>query len=388
MSVLAGSFEDQAPATRHEAIASGGACGSVSAARVDGLRLRHQLRAGGLDDRHVAALEELDGRWPPLLVWAHHPEVLLDGAHRLEAARRLGHSTVQVVAFQGDADEAFVETVRRNIGHGLPLTVPDRTRAGQQVLNRHPDWSDRRIAEACGLSPHTVARLRASLPPADTPRSRRVAAKTATATATAVVGPPRVAVGLGPSKATGAPRKPAKTLDSPSTSDFPSVSDSATGERIIDIESRLGRDGKNRPAQPGMLRDRVLEAIKANPDGSLRQIAAVAKVSPETVRRIRRELEEPGGPDITLLASLRAPEEADTDWREDPALCGNPGFVTWLDRTDPSGDLEGFAMGVPLSRVYQLSDEARRRAARWAAFAEVLESRARARARNQGYSLT
>lgn len=350
------------------------------------LRVGHQLRAGGLDDRHVKALAELEGRWPPLLVWAQHPEVVLDGAHRLEAARRLRLNTVQVAAFHGDADEAFVETVRRNITHGLPLTVPDRTRAGEQVLARHPGWSDRRIAEACGLSPHTVARLRAPLPPADTPRSKGVAARAATATATAVatavVTPPKSRVGSVVSTANGSARKPVAAAGAAKTAA------SSNDERIIEIESRLGRDGKNRPAQPGLLRDRVLEAIKANPAGSLRQIAAVAKVSPETVRRIRRELEGPGGPEITILAALRAPEEADTDWREDPALCGNTDLVSWLDGTDPCGDLEGLAMSVPLSRVYQLADEARRRSARWAAFAEVLESRARARARGQGYSIT
>ena len=352
--------------------------------------MRHQLRAGGLDDRHVNALAELEGRWPPLLVWAQHPEVVLDGAHRLEAARRLRQNTVQVVAFHGDADEAFVETVRRNITHGLPLTVPDRTRAGEQVLGRHPDWSDRRIAESCGLSPHTVARLRASLPPADTPRSKGVAARAGTASATAVatvsatavVTPPKSRVGSVVSTANGSARKTVAVAGA-----VKAVA-SSNGERIVDIESRLGRDGKNRPAQPGLLRDRVLEAINANPAGSLRQIAAVAKVSPETVRRIRRELEGPGGPDVTIFAALRAPEEADTDWREDPALCDNTEFVSWLDRTDPCGDLDGLATSVPLSRVYQLADEARRRSARWAAFAEVLESRARARARSQGYSLT
>jgi hypothetical protein len=132
-----------------------------------------------------------------------------------------------------------------------------------------------------------------------------------------------------------------------------------------------------------MLRERVIEALRANPNGSLRQIATVAKVSPETVRRIRKEVEQPCGPDISVLAALRAPAECETDWHEDPALQANPDLVAWLDDTDPTGDLESFALSVPLSRVYELADEARRRAGRWAAFAEVLESRARSR----GYSL-
>jgi transcriptional regulator with XRE-family HTH domain len=309
----------------------------------------------------------LGGSWPPLLVWAQNPEVVLDGAHRLAAARKLGHDTVQVVAFDGTADEAFIETVRRNISHGLPLSVPDRTRAGLQILQRHPNWSDRRIAEASGLSPHTIARLRSSPPPESEPVAD---ARTKERSATSLVGTGRTGRGDRPV------RHPA-----PFAADRPIPAD-----RIVAIESRLGRDGKNRPAQPGLLRDRVMEALKANPGASLRQIAGVAHVSPETVRRIRREVEQPGGPGISVLAALRAPDEADTDWREDPALGANDALISWLDRTDPSGDIEAFALGVPLSRVYQLADEARRRAARWAAFAEILEGRARAR--TSGYSFS
>ena len=360
MSVLADSFEDQVPATsgRHPAAGATGSAGSparVETARVETLRVRSHLRSEGLDERHVAALAELEGRWPPILVWGRNSDVVLDGAHRLAAAKRIGRDTVEVIVFHGNADEAFVETVRRNIGHGLPLSVPDRAVAAQQVLRRHPDWSDRRIAEACGLSPHTVARLRASLPPADTSSGEGSVA-------------PRVEKGAASGRGKSSAKSPA----------------ACSADRIVDIESRLGRDGKNRPAQPGLLRDRVVEALRANPAGSLRQIASVAKVSPETVRRIRREVEQPGGPEMAFLAALHAPEESDTDWHEDPALCVKSDLVRWLDRTDPCGDLEEFALSVPLSRVYQLSDEARRRAARWAAFAEVLEGRARARSR--GYS--
>ena len=348
MSVVAGSLEHQAPFDD-----------LASAARVDTLVVRNHLRSEGVDESHVAALCELEGRWAPLLIWARDPKVVLDGAHRLAAARRLGHDTVQVVAFEGNADQAFVEAVRRNIGHGLPLSVADRTRAAEHILRRHRDWSDRRIAGACGLSPHTVAKLRV---------------------------PVRQARKASPAITPGQPDGPTRSKAVISTSELrksAGVVHRCADDRIVDIESRLGRDGKARPAQPGLLRERVVEALRANPTGSLRQIAGVAKVSPETVRRIRKEIDAPDGPDISILAALRAPEECDTDWRDDPALQSNGDLVCWLDQTDPAGDLESFALSVPLSRVYGLADEARRRAGRWAAFAEVLESRARSR----GYSL-
>ena len=383
MSVVAGSLEDQVPIAKRRLPAAkvNGAAkpngsrstedGAASSARVDTLVVGNHLRAAGLDEGHVAAFCELEGRWPPLLIWASQPEVVLDGAHRLAAARRLGHDTVQVLAFEGNADQAFVEAVRRNIGHGLPLSVADRTRAGEQMLRRHPDWSNRRIAEVCGLSPHTVAKLR------ETPAH---ASKEPVPIAPASTVPSAAPVATKQSKAVvrSSGHKPVPERNLRRGENQPRGDD-----RIVDIESRWGRDGKARPAQPGLLRERVVEAIRANPGGSLRQIASVAKVSPETVRRIRKEVDQPEGPDISILAALRAPAECDTDWRDDPALRSNPHLVSWLDHTDPAGDLESFALGVPLSRVYELADEARRRAGRWAAFAEVLESRVRSR----GYSL-
>lgn len=312
-------------------------------ASVEHLQVRHHLRSAGLDEAHVETLAELDGKWPPLLVWADHPSVVIDGAHRLAAARRLGHPTVQVVAFHGTADEAFVEAVRRNVGHGLPLSVGDRTTAGQQILARHPDWSDRRIAEACALSPHTVARLRSS------PKGPRPA-------------PPPFAP-----RPEGARKESAIVLQSAGT--------------VVDIESRLGRDGRCRPAQPGVIRERVVEALQANPGGSLREIASVAKVSPETVRRIRREFDGGSAPAVGLLP--RAPSGPAGDWREDPAMASSPelsDLVEWLERTEPGTELASYAGAVPLSRVYELADEGRRRAAFWTAFATALESRARGRA--------
>lgn len=300
-------------------------------AAVDQLQVRHKLRAGGLDEAHVAALAELEGDWPPLLVWAEHPNVVLDGAHRLAAARRLGLAAVRVVTFQGTSDEAFVEAVRRNVTHGLPLSVDDRMRAGEQMLARHADWSDRRIAETCALSPHTVARLRSSAS-----RGRPAAAAAAR---------------------------------------------SGSSARVVDIESRLGRDGKCRPAQPGIIRERVVEALQANPSGSLREIAGVAKVSPETVRRIRRDLE--GAPPPAVGTLPRVPPAPAEDWKADPAMVSSPELAVlleWLERTEPGTELASFAASVPLSRVYELADEGRRRAAFWTAFATALEARARGRA--------
>ena len=99
------------------------------------------------------------GSWPPIVVWGEHP-VVLDGCHRVEAARRLGRHTVRAIRFLGSPEEAFVEAIRRNVHHGLPLSITDRRRAAECVLVRNPEWSDRRIGSLCGLSDKSVGRLR------------------------------------------------------------------------------------------------------------------------------------------------------------------------------------------------------------------------------------
>jgi hypothetical protein len=54
---------------------------------------------------------------------------VLDGMHRVRAAILRGDAVIAAVFFDGDADAGFVEAVRANISHGLPLTVADRKAA-------------------------------------------------------------------------------------------------------------------------------------------------------------------------------------------------------------------------------------------------------------------
>lgn len=310
--------------------------GEVEELPISELELGEGVRSGGLDESHVELLMESAESWPPVVVWGDH-SLVIDGLHRVEAARRLGRRTVPAIRFMGSADEAFLESVRRNVNHGLPLTIGDRRRAVRRVLTRNPEWSDRRIASFCGLSDKTVGRLRR-----------------------AVSG--------------------------------------------IQVDRRVGRDGKVRPVQAGQVRDRVRQALEENPRGSLRAIAAVAGASPETVRSVRanllaRESEIQAGeaptslrrtdrPVMSLLTLLQpAPEEEPSgptpdgsDWLTDRALsaCGDGGdFARWFDSTNVTEDWHSFVWTVPIGRVYDVVDEARRRAATWTSFASLLESRTR-----------
>jgi hypothetical protein len=308
------------------------------------------IRSGNLDDDHVALLMETADQWPPIVVWGDEC-LVVDGAHRLEAARRLGRTTVAAVRFLGTQDEAFVESVRRNVDHGLPLTLGDRRRAAHRVLAGHPEWSDRRIGSLCGLSGKSVGRLRR-----------------------------RESSGL-----------------------------SGTAGVVVHLQRRIGRDGKTRPVQPGEVRDRIRRALDENPDGSLRAIAAIAGSCPETVRTVRAQLiqdQAAEGRMVSMDAVAQGPgqvrsarsvirvgtdrsadDQAATSngrdghaWAADLALlsCGDRGeFARWFGGNHVDDEWHRYVWTVPMGRVYDIVDEARRRAASWTAFASLLESRTR-----------
>ncbi|MEU4802868.1 ParB/RepB/Spo0J family partition protein [Actinosynnema sp. NPDC023587] len=127
------------------------------------LRVGQSPRRGGEDPEHVQLLAETEGELPPITVLKSSMEVV-DGAHRLSAARLRGDRTIPVRFFDGDPADAFVHSVRVNVRHGLPLSQADRTAAAARIIASHPDWSDRKVAAISGLSSKVVASLRRSGP--------------------------------------------------------------------------------------------------------------------------------------------------------------------------------------------------------------------------------
>ncbi len=270
---------------------------------------------------------------------------MIDGAHRVAAAGRLGMARIEAVWFDGSAADAYVEFVRRNVAHGLTLTVHERKAAAARVLRDHPLWSDRRVAEVCALSPKTVGRVR--------------------------------------SDAACCPNEEDPHSD----------------------ELREGRDHRLRPVRPGSARARVLEALEVQPDASLRTIAAAAGVSPETVRLVRMNLADGKLADGKLADGTLADEVAapasvepveplppespgpagnsEPSWQVDAALASFPhgdDFLAWFERTALHGSDLSWVDTIPLGRVYLVADEARRRSETWLRFARAVEARA-ARAR-------
>jgi hypothetical protein len=116
-------------------------------------------RSAGEVTEHTRLLAESAGVLPPILV--HRPSMrVIDGMHRLGAAKLRGEETVSVEFFDGDEAEAFVLAVKANITHGLPLTGYDREAAVTRLLELYPQRSDRWIAGVAGLGPGMVAAIR------------------------------------------------------------------------------------------------------------------------------------------------------------------------------------------------------------------------------------
>lgn len=126
---------------------------------ISSLLLDKSPRHGGENDEHTRMLAESEDQLPPIVV--HGPSKrVIDGMHRVRAAILRGKTTIEAREYPGTQDDAFALAVRLNIAHGLPLTRAERTTAAAQIIQSHPQWSDRMIAATVGLSPKTVAKAR------------------------------------------------------------------------------------------------------------------------------------------------------------------------------------------------------------------------------------
>jgi hypothetical protein len=119
-------------------------------------------RTSGEDKAHVRALAETDAELPPILVHRSSMRVI-DGAHRIAAARLRGANTIRARFFDGDEAAAFLLAVKSNVLQGLPLTLAERKLAAQRIVRSHPQWSDRAIAAVAGLDHKTVGSIRRCL---------------------------------------------------------------------------------------------------------------------------------------------------------------------------------------------------------------------------------
>jgi ParB-like chromosome segregation protein Spo0J len=126
---------------------------------IDEVRISETPRLDGENVEHVQILAEFDGTFPPIVVQRSTMRVI-DGIHRLLAARMQNAETIDVEFFDGDDQSAFVLAVQLNMKHGLPLSRAERRAAAVRIIQSHPGWSDRAIAETVGLSHKTIGSIR------------------------------------------------------------------------------------------------------------------------------------------------------------------------------------------------------------------------------------
>ena len=129
------------------------------ASLVPGFHLRHE----GTDAAHVRLLADAAGsvKLPAILVQKRGSRII-DGMHRVEAAKLRGEWTIGARMVDCTDSEALVLAVKSNTLHGLPLSRADRISSAKRILAAHADWSDRAVAGITGLSAKAIASLRNS----------------------------------------------------------------------------------------------------------------------------------------------------------------------------------------------------------------------------------
>lgn len=86
-----------------------------------------------------------------------------DGIHRCHAHWRAGREEVLAYVRPGDERAAMIFACGANRQHGLHRSNADKRHAAEVMLELEPSWSNRKIADHCGLGDHLVADVRREL---------------------------------------------------------------------------------------------------------------------------------------------------------------------------------------------------------------------------------
>lgn len=104
--------------------------------------------------------------FPPIIVFCDGSKNwLADGFHRYHGATKAGVKTIPAEVRKGTVRDAILYAVGANTSHGLRRTNADKRYAVTLLLKdaEWQEWSDRVIAEKCGVSHTFVASARAQL---------------------------------------------------------------------------------------------------------------------------------------------------------------------------------------------------------------------------------
>lgn len=89
--------------------------------------------------------------------------ILAAGFHRVCAHGAAGLAAVKAIVKPGTLEDALLAAARSNKGHGLRRRNEDKRSDVRTVLGVRPDWSNRRVADHCGVDDKTAASVRAEI---------------------------------------------------------------------------------------------------------------------------------------------------------------------------------------------------------------------------------
>lgn len=130
-------------------------------------------------EEYVAALSE-GSEFPAAIVYFDGTNYwLADGFHRFHAHRKLGRLEIAADVRKGSRRDAILFAAGANATHGLRRSNLDKRYAVTLLLNdaEWSQWSDRRIAEQCGVSNNFVATVRRQVSSNDTSAARSTPAR-------------------------------------------------------------------------------------------------------------------------------------------------------------------------------------------------------------------
>lgn len=134
----------------------------------DALAPASQMRAS-LDDEAVEQYGKVLGELPPVKLMYDREQQkhwVVDGAHTITAHKKAGKADVQaMVCSDGDFMAAWELASHENQYHGVRITNADKRARVQKAAKILPDlvsdwpWSERRLAEFCGVSNAFINKL-------------------------------------------------------------------------------------------------------------------------------------------------------------------------------------------------------------------------------------
>jgi len=125
-----------------------------------------QTRVAISEDVVAEYAEAMTGgdEFPPVIVYhdgtTHY---LADGFHRVMAAARIKLKEIDADVRKGTRTDALIYSLGANRTNGLQRTNKDKRQCVKIALEQFKDWTDRRIAEVCGVSDPFVGKVRSEV---------------------------------------------------------------------------------------------------------------------------------------------------------------------------------------------------------------------------------